>query len=429
MRLRGVGVENRVYEMVEVPPMAAREYAGAVQKFMKNELEELGFESADQALQGQIAGLDIVKNSAALGDEKSMRLRGLGSSEEVEADESAYVRSNLSELAFFYPQLRTDSKGQTSIDFTLPEGLTSWHLHGLAHTKDMMTAHWQETVVAKKELMAELTLPRFLRNGDEASLTASIRNASEKRQKGEATFEVYDAESNKSVKKMKVTFDLEPGKEAVYHLPVTASLDHPVLAVRWIAKAKDSSDGEVRYLPVLSDMQNVTETKTYQLRGDTTMTLNLEGLFAKGNPKAVGKTLTIEHVADPIYLALQALPSLTAPVHCDVLSVASAYYGGSIAYRIAHEYPEVREAVEAWADEDNSQALESPLVKNQQLADILLNETPWVVEAKQQKASRKRVAKLFAEMEQEQRRMTMLSTLSARQNSDGSFGSHKSRPL
>ncbi|MBR6142052.1 MAG: hypothetical protein IKQ37_09885 [Bacteroidaceae bacterium] len=422
MRLRGVGVENRVYEMVEVPPMAAREYAGAVQKFMKNELEELGFESADQALQGQIAGLDIVKNSAALGDEKSMRLRGLGSSEEVEADESAYVRSNLSELAFFYPQLRTDSKGQTSIDFTLPEGLTSWHLHGLAHTKDMMTAHWQETVVAKKELMAELTLPRFLRNGDEASLTASIRNASEKRQKGEATFEVYDAESNKSVKKMKVTFDLEPGKEAVYHLPVTASLDHPVLAVRWIAKAKDSSDGEVRYLPVLSDMQNVTETKTYQLRGDTTMTLNLEGLFAKGNPKAVGKTLTIEHVADPIYLALQALPSLTAPVHCDVLSVASAYYGGSIAYHIAHEYPEVREAVEAWADEDNSQALESPLVKNQQLADILLNETPWVVEAKQQKASRKRVAKLFAEMEQEQRRMTMLSTLSARQNSDGSFG-------
>ena len=421
-RLGANRLEERVYEMVEEPPMAVREYAGAVQKFMKNELEELGFESADQALQGQIAGLDIVKNSAALGDEKSMRLRGLGSSEEVEADESAYVRSNLSELAFFYPQLRTDSKGQTSIDFTLPEGLTSWHLHGLAHTKDMMTAHWQETVVAKKELMAELTLPRFLRNGDEASLTASIRNASEKRQKGEATFEVYDAESNKSVKKMKVTFDLEPGKEAVYHLPVTASLDHPVLAVRWIAKAKDSSDGEVRYLPVLSDMQNVTETKTYQLRGDTTMTLNLEGLFAKGNPKAVGKTLTIEHVADPIYLALQALPSLTAPVHCDVLSVASAYYGGSIAYHIAHEYPEVREAIEAWADEDNSQALESPLVKNQQLADILLNETPWVVEAKQQKASRKHVAKLFAEMEQEQRRMTMLSTLSARQNPDGSFG-------
>ena len=418
MRLRGTRTDDtRVYEMVEVAPMVKREYVGAVKNFDKKAVEELGFESVDQALQGQIAGLDVVQNSAALGD-NAMRLQGTGSLEE----EDVYVRSNLSELAFFYPQLRTDSQGQTSIDFTLPEGLTSWHLHGVAHTKDMMTAHWQETVVAKKELMAELTLPRFLRNGDETTLTASIRNASDKRQKGEASLEVYCVDDNWGIKRMKVSFDLEPGKEAIYQMPFTATLDHPVLAVQWIAKGKGSSDGEVRYLPVLSDMQNVTETKTYLLRGDTTMTMDLSKFFANGNPKAVNRTLTVEHVAEPIYLALQALPSLTAPTYNDVLSVATAYYGGSVAYHIAHKYPKVRETIEAWAKEDNSKALESPLVKNQQLADILLNETPWIVEAKQQKASRKRVAQVFAEMEQEQRRMTMLSTLSARQHSDGSFG-------
>ncbi len=424
MRLRGVGanrLEERVFDMVESPRMAAsaREYAGAVQKFNMKDVEGLEFESVDEALNGQIAGLDIVQNSAALG-KTTMRLRGTSAEEEVE--EAAYVRSDLSELAFFYPRLRTDSKGQTSIEFTLPEGLTSWHLHGLAHTKDMMTAEWQETIVAKKELMAELTLPRFLRNGDEATLTASIRNASDKHQKGEAILDVYCAEDNWGVKRMKVKFDLEPGKEAVYHMPLIATFDHPVLAVQWIAKGKGSSDGEVRYLPVLSDMQNVTETRTYLLRGDTTMTLNLEGLFAKGNPKAVNKTLTVEHVAEPIYLALQALPSLTAPVHNDVLSVATAYYGGSVAYHIAHKYPNVREAIDSWANEENSKALESPLVKNQQLADILLNETPWMLEAQQQKASRQRLASLFAEMDQEQRRMTMLSALSARQSQDGSFG-------
>ena len=424
MRLRGVGanrLEERVFDMVEPPRMSAsaREYAGAVLKFNMKDVEGLGFESVDEALNGQIAGLDIVQNSAALG-KTTMRLRGTSAEEEVE--EAAYVRSDLSELAFFYPQLRTDSKGQTSIEFTLPEGLTSWHLHGLAHTKDMMTAEWQETVVAKKELMAELTLPRFLRNGDEAMLTASIRNASEKHQKGEAILDVYCAEDNWGVKRMKVKFDLEPGKEAVYHMPLKATLDHPVLAVQWIAKGKGSSDGEVRYLPVLSDMQNVTETRTYLLRGDTTMTLNLDGLFANGNPKARNKTLTVEHVAEPIYLALQALPSLTAPVHSDVLSVATAYYGGSVAYHIAHKYPNVRKAIDTWAKDEKSLALESPLVKNQQLADILLNETPWMLEAQQQKASRQRLASLFAEMDQEQRRMTMLSALSARQSQDGSFG-------
>ncbi len=431
MRVRGVGanrLEERVYDMVTPAPMAAsaREYAGAVKNFKMDDVEGLAFESVDQALNAQIAGLDIVNSSGALGKGTTMRLRGYGDVEEseeaVETLDDAYVRSNLSELAFFYPQLRTDSKGQTSIEFTLPEGLTSWHLHGLAHTKDMMTAEWEETIVAKKELMAELTLPRFLRNGDEVSLTASIRNASDKRQKGEAILDVYCAEDKWGVKRMKVKFDLEPGKEAVYHMPIKATLDHPVLAVQWVAKAKGSSDGEVRYLPVLSDMQNVTETKTYMLKGDTTMALNLDGLFANGNPKAINKTMTVEHVAEPIYLALQALPSLTAPVHNDVLSVASAYYGGSVAYHIAHKYPNVREAIDAWAKDEKSLALESPLVKNQQLADILLNETPWMIEAQQQKASRQRLASLFSEMEQEQRRMTMLSALSARQHDDGSFG-------
>jgi len=381
--------------------------------------------AADVALQSQIAGLDIVNSSADLG-EGAMRLRGTGDEEEESADadvtDDAYVRSNLSELAFFYPQLRTDSKGQTSIEFTLPESLTSWHLHGVAHTTDMMTAMWQETVVARKEVMAELTLPRFLRSGDDATLTASVRNASEKRQKGEAVLNVYDAETNKSIKQMKVKFDIEPGKEAVYKMSLTASVDHPVLAVRWIAKGKDSSDGEVRYLPVLSDMQNVTETRTYMLRGDTTLTMDLSKLFANGNPKAVGKTLTVEHVAQPIYLALQALPSLTAPTRSDVLSVATAFYGGSVAYHIAHKYPELRAAVKSWAEEESAEKTGSKsLSANEQLADILVNETPWVVEAQQQKASLQRLATLFDEMDQDQRRMAMLSVLSARQNSDGSF--------
>ena len=231
----------------------------------------------------------------------------------------------------------------------------------------------------------------------------------------------------KSLKQMKFTFDLEPGKEAVYQMPIKATLDHPVLAVQWVAKAKGSSDGEVRYLPVLSDMQNVTETKTYMLKGDTTMTLNLDGLFANGNTKAINKTLTVEHVAEPIYLALQALPSLTAPVHNDVLSVASAYYGGSVAYHIAHKYPEVVKTLShsPLKGEDSGKEaspLRGGLEGSSQLTDILLNETPWMIEAQQQKASRQRIASLFSEMEQEQRRMTMLSALSARQHEDGSFG-------
>ncbi|MCF0199296.1 MAG: SusC/RagA family TonB-linked outer membrane protein [Bacteroidaceae bacterium] len=54
----------------------AREYAGAVSTMKMDDLEGLAFESVDQALQGQIAGLDIVANSGNLGSGTTMRLRG-----------------------------------------------------------------------------------------------------------------------------------------------------------------------------------------------------------------------------------------------------------------------------------------------------------------------------------------------------------------
>lgn len=58
---------------LEIP---AREYAGAVSTMKMDDLEGLAFESVDQALQGQLAGLDIVANSGNLGSGTTMRLRG-----------------------------------------------------------------------------------------------------------------------------------------------------------------------------------------------------------------------------------------------------------------------------------------------------------------------------------------------------------------
>ena len=56
-----------------------REVSVAAQTFNMSEVEGLAFTSADEALQGQIAGLDIVANSGNLGAGTSMRLRGVTS--------------------------------------------------------------------------------------------------------------------------------------------------------------------------------------------------------------------------------------------------------------------------------------------------------------------------------------------------------------
>ena len=56
-----------------------RELSGAQQTFSMDEMEGMAFESVDQALQGQIAGLDIVATSGNLGSGTQMRLRGTSS--------------------------------------------------------------------------------------------------------------------------------------------------------------------------------------------------------------------------------------------------------------------------------------------------------------------------------------------------------------
>lgn len=56
-----------------------RELSGATQKIDASEFEGLGITTIDEALQGRIAGLDIVYNSGNLGSGTSMRMRGAAS--------------------------------------------------------------------------------------------------------------------------------------------------------------------------------------------------------------------------------------------------------------------------------------------------------------------------------------------------------------
>lgn len=389
--------------------------AAAPQTVSTDDLKEMGFESADQALSGQIAGLPMEESAA-------------GNAEETEAEEDAdeapqpldatMLRTRLNELAFFMPQLRTDETGAVNIAFTLPESLTAWHLTGFAHTRDLMTAGIDETIVAQKELMAELHLPRFLRDGDQAVLTSSIHNVSDTLQTGQATWQIMDAESGKVLRSGRFDFSLAAQSDTTYRIPYSATMQHPMLAVRWLAQTADGSDGEERPLPVLSAMQPITETRAFSIRGAQTWKMDLRKLFSFDSPGAVNRRLTVEYTARPMWLALQSLPSLMAPTRKDILSLTSSYYAGSLAAHIARTVPGMQQAVEEWKATGME---ESPLTRNQELADMLLQETPWMMEAEQEKARRQRLVTLFESEAQTDRRMTILKAMQALQQADGSF--------
>jgi hypothetical protein len=314
-----VAADDRVYEMA-MPASRAK----------ATKVEAPAFNSVDVAsLQGKIAGLDI---------------------ETSELPESAIRGTKynaFSELAFFRPTLRTNANGEVKISFTLPESLTSWRLLGFAHDKDLYTTQIDETIVAQKELMAELYLPRFLRSGDEASFTASIRNVSERLQQGKASCVIMDAETEKVLARFPVQFHLEAAKDTVYTFPVGSLTKHTALLIKWVAEGTDYSDGEQRQLPILSDLETVTETRAFSVNKKGTTSFNLESLFAHNHPSATNRNMVVEYTARPAWLALKALPSLFTPQCKCVLCTSSAYYATTMAQHVLRQVPDADALVDS----------------------------------------------------------------------------------
>lgn len=333
---RAFGPNRILYKAASANTMAMREYAPV----------EVGNEVA---LQGKIAGLDIAANSDDLGSTNA-RLRGAAlheavvastedSEQESEETLSVPMRENFNETAFFYPQLRTDANGQVSIAFTLPESLTRWKLMGVAHTQDMMYANLSESVEARKDLMAQLYLPRFLRPGDEAVLTASIRNVSDQMQEGKGVMQILDARTEKVLKTWKTTFDLKAQKDTVLHFPYTASEGD--LIVRWAAEGTTCSDGEQRLLPVLPAAMHVTNTVAITVYDPGVTNFDLTKIFPDD---VTDRRLTVEYTTHPEQYALQSLPALARAKRNDVLSLTSAYYAGVLGKMLGVNMPDSTEA-------------------------------------------------------------------------------------
>ena len=190
---------------------------------------------------------------------KSMRLGALPKATEsmaIAQDEAAAetlpVRANFGETAFFYPQVETNDKGEATLSFTLPESLTSWRFIGLAHDKNMRMGIIDTVVVAQKQLMIRPNMPRFLRVGDKATLTANVTNLSDNPQNVKVTLTING-------KPYTVNSKLTPGET----LPVSFSLPEPkdtaTLLCTIIAKSDDFTDGEQHEIPVLPAIQKLPE--------------------------------------------------------------------------------------------------------------------------------------------------------------------------
>ena len=425
-RLRAVPLE---YSELIIPSTGRMEamvvgYGGSPRATLAGALKIRG-RSAANAVMNQEAVTDMVLQEEMVETSAQEKVE-MGSSEELAETGDIQIRENFAETAFFYPQLRTNEKGEVSISFVLPESLTRWTFMGLAHTRNVDYGKIEATATASKEFMLQPNMPRFVRVGDKANIAASLMNLSDKGVKGTVRMELFNPETEKVFYSQKQKFDVKGGETGHVNFTFEVSDKYAVMACRMVADGDTFSDGEQRYIPVLTDKQWVTETVPLNVNGEGAHTFSLENLFNKHSKTASEQRLTVEFTAHPAWYAVQALPVVAHPQNEDALSWATAYYAHSLAAYIVKENPRIKQVFDSWkAQGGTKETFMSNLQKNQELKNILLAETPWLAEATNEAEQKQRIATLFDLNTMNSGLAVSVEKLRELQNRDGAWSWYK----
>jgi uncharacterized protein YfaS (alpha-2-macroglobulin family) len=319
-------------------------------------------------------------------------------------------RSDFRETAFFYPELRTNQNGEISLEFTMPDALTRWNLIGLSHTKDLMTGSFRKEIVTRKDLMIFPNMPRYVREGDTIRLDVKIATDKDN-MIGTATLEIFDAITMKPVDKLIFgeldfrSFTCSRGKDALVGWRIHIPSGIQALTFKIMATAGNFSDGEEISLPVLSNRILVTESLPLPVNGNSTKSFTFNHLKNPGSKTLSSQKLILEFTSNPAWYAIQALPFIMESDRESAEEIFNKLFANGVGSFILMSDPKIQKVFESWKSFSPS-ALISNLEKNDELKGISLQETPWVMDGKNESERKQRVARLFdfnrMEVEQEQ---------------------------
>ena len=368
-----------------------------------------------------------------------MAAKATGSGAEEPAEQ---VRTNFAETAFFYPQLRTDERGDVYISFTMPDALTKWKMQGVAHNPAFQYGRFEKLVQTAKDVMIVPNAPRFLREGDTMDFSAKVVNMSGRNICGHVTLEFFNAVNNQPVNMLMegrdvsgnvsttghVQYDVAAGASQEVHFRIVVPEDVPAITYRIIARNTDpqevAGDGEEKTLPVLTNRMMVTETMPFYISGKGTKSFTFnklrEAFGATANNTLKHYRLTVECTPNPVWYAIQAMPYMMEYPHECNEQRFSRYYANALATHILKANPVIEEVFNRWQVE-SPDAFCSALEKNQELKQVMLEETPWVLDAQREGANKQALAAMFDFKRMAKEEASTLRKLQRAQNGDGGW--------
>jgi len=311
-------------------------------------------------------------------------------------------RTNFTETAFFYPQLKTDEAGEIEVEFTIPQSLTRYKMMGFAHTQDFKTKTITKELITQKKLSISGNAPRFFREGDTILFSAKLNNLSGKPIAGLAVLDLRDAITGKTISiidhkdALQQKFQLQNNGNQSLKWSLIVPSGIGAITYKLTAQSESYADGEEMTIPVLPNRILITETMPMNVRGGLKKTFTMENLLHSGDSKTLKtQALTLEFTSNPIWYAVQALPYLMEyPYEC-AEQTFSRFYANSFATGIINSSPKIKTVFDSWQQTNNGEALLSSLEKNPAFKSILLEETPWLRNAENETERKKRLAILF----------------------------------
>ena len=421
---------------VEEMPVSANQVAltksAAAPKLMASR-EESEKKSEDKSVTTATGATGVAENKNTVGGVKGGERKDQDSRSGDLSNIKA--RSNFNETAFFFPQLQTNEKGEIVIKFTVPESLTKWKVMGLAHTKDLKIGQFEREVITQKELMIQPNAPRFFREGDNITFISKIANLSDNELTGNAELKLYDALTDKEISASMIEamhgnfptigyrdFTVKKGQSTAIEWNLRIPEGYSAIKYKVVAKAGNFTDGEETAFPVLTNRMLVTESMPMPIRSNQTKEFSFTKFINQNNNSNTLKnhSYTLEFTANPAWYAVQALPYLMEyPYECAEQTFAR-YYANSLATHVVNSKPKIKAIFDAWKTA-SPDAFLSNLEKNQELKSLLLEETPWVLQAKNESENKKRVGLLFDLNKMSHEQTKAFKKLQKKQSSNGGF--------
>lgn len=379
---------------------------------------------------GSYAAVEIVNSGRALTQLESVAYTDSITVEDKDLAKIP-VRQNLNETAFFYPDLKTDTEGNVNFEFTSPEALTKWKLMFLAHTKDARAASLEKEVVTQKEFSVTPNYPRFLREGDELKLQSKISNLTNKKLNGTAQLQILDAFSNEDISSQfglnssSQNFEVAENGNSVANWTIKAPKNVSSIILKVVAKAGNYSDGEQKAIAVLPNRMLVTEAIPVFVKEGETKTFVLENLKNTYSSTISNVSTTLELTTNPIWEIMFALPSLKNDTNNSADVIFNKWFADVLASEIFKANPKLKTVFEEY---QNKGLLQSNLEKNQELKQLLLEETPWVLESKNEEEQMAKIALLFDANTMRTSIKTDWDDFAKLQNPDGGFSWYSGYP-